>query len=809
MDGMRNKDYLNEQDMSTVFVDGLLANNMEDDDDFEPETFSSSQRDSEIKNNKEASKGGTQMKSDRAENRSEGAEIVNISKAMPNMSGGDYMRDSSLKKSNTTFDTPVEDVNLSDIDAMMAAIKAEMPENVFDIPIDSKDVEVEEENKTEEIPDYIGEFLAKEKEMAAQNAQKEEKPKDTVKFSDEINNSARDNVKSERADIPVKPSVQRMEEPALDEDIIDEDDFDFDENPSYDDEIKIEEFDRSAAKPSEPRVGRRFDDEIRVEEFDRTSSEKSSGVRIDRRFDDQIKMEEFGKTTDPSATRIDRRFDDRIQVEEFDYTVKPSPARPDRVYEDAIKAEESDYTVKPFAEKKTEKFSDSLKNDDFGFDVKPADSGAGRRFSDEIKVDDSNREPRAYTTRARANMDAMRSEGEDLGFDSDYPIKVSAAHTDSLGMDTLGSEMSSDSFESLSVSSDADRRDAFRSDRREDKFESDRFGSDRREDKFESDRFGSDRREDKFESDRFGSGRREDKFESDRFGSGRREDKFRSDGFGSDRREDRFSSDRREDKFSSDRYEDKLSSDRFGSDRREDKFSSDMRDDVIKSENRSDAFESLSVSSEPVDRDADKVRKFSDTYKASPEKTDTLDMDAMISAAAEEDRLAFDDVPVFKEEKSIKSEPVAEPVIAPVAKTPVAKAPVAKAPEEKLDSILGAEVDALTTSSEDEEDSSAIMSFDDAIDGITKDMQNFLDGEDYDYTYVWSGTKETIIMKTVQGKAVALVYEDEEFASFEDNYTRDNRTGYIAIVNSFVKETIKGGSGIKIKRHKGTKAIDR
>ena len=56
MDGMRNKDYLNEQDMSTVFVDGLLANNMEDDDDFEPETFSSSQRDSEIKNNKEASK---------------------------------------------------------------------------------------------------------------------------------------------------------------------------------------------------------------------------------------------------------------------------------------------------------------------------------------------------------------------------------------------------------------------------------------------------------------------------------------------------------------------------------------------------------------------------------------------------------------------------------------------------------------------------------------------------------------------------------------------------------------------------------
>ena len=54
-----------------------------------------------------------------------------------------------------------------------------------------------------------------------------------------------------------------------------------------------------------------------------------------------------------------------------------------------------------------------------------------------------------------------------------------------------------------------------------------------------------------------------------------------------------------------------------------------------------------------------------------------------------------------------------------------------------------------------------------------------------------------------------LVYEDEEFASFEDNYTRDNRTGYIAIVNSFVKETIKGGSGIKIKRHKGTKAIDR
>ena len=745
MDGMRNKDYLNEQDMSTVFVDGLLAN-MDDEDDFEPETFSSSQKDSEINNNKDASKGGTQMKADRVENRSEGAEIVNISKAMPNMSGGDYMRDSSLKNSNTKLDAPVEDVNLSDIDAMMAAIKAEMPENVFDIPIDSKEVEVEEESKPGEIPDYIGEFLAKEKEMAAQNAPKEEKPKDTVKFSDEINNSGRDNVKSERSDIEVKPPVQHVEEPAFDEDI--EEDFDFDENPSYDDEIKIEEFDRTAAKPSEPRVGRRFDDEIRVEEFDRTSSEKSSGVRIDRRFDDQIKMEEFGKASDPSATRIDRRFDDEIKVEEFDYTVKPSPARPDRVYEDAIKAEESDYTVKPFAEKKTEKFSDAIKNDDFGFGAKTSDPGAGRRFSDEIKMDDTDREPRAYTTRARANMDAMRAEGDDLAFNSDYPIKVSAAHTDSLGMDTMGSEMRSDSFESLSVSSDSDGRDAFRSDRRED-----RFGSDRRED-----RFGSDRREDRF---------------------------------GSDRREDRFGADRREDKFSSDRREDKFASDRLGA---------DIRDDAFKSEDRRDAFESLSVSSEPVDREADKVRKFSDTYKASPEKTDTLDMDAMISAAAEEDRLAFDDVPpVFKEEKSIKSEPVAKPVIAPVVKTP----------EEKLDSALTAEVEALSTPSEEEENSSVIMSIDDAIDGITKDMQNFLDSEDYDYTYVWSGSKETIIMKTAQGKAVALVYEDEEFASFEDNYTRDNRTGYIAIVNSFVKETIKGGSGIKIKRHKGTKAIDR
>ena len=392
MDGMRNKDYLNEQDMSTVFVDGLLAN-MDDEDDFEPETFSSSQKDSEINNNKDASKGGTQMKADRVENRSEGAEIVNISKAMPNMSGGDYMRDSSLKNSNTKLDAPVEDVNLSDIDAMMAAIKAEMPENVFDIPIDSKEVEVEEESKPGEIPDYIGEFLAKEKEMAAQNAPKEEKPKDAVKFSDEINNSGRDNVKSERSDIEVKPPVQHVEEPAFDEDI--EEDFDFDENPSYDDEIKIEEFDRTAAKPSEPRVGRRFDDEIRVEEFDRTSSEKSSGVRIDRRFDDQIKMEEFGKASDPSATRIDRRFDDEIKVEEFDYTVKPSPARPDRVYEDAIKAEESDYTVKPFAEKKTEKFSDAIKNDDFGFGAKTSDPGAGRRFSDEIKMDDTDREPRA------------------------------------------------------------------------------------------------------------------------------------------------------------------------------------------------------------------------------------------------------------------------------------------------------------------------------------------------------------------------------------------------------------------------------
>ena len=190
-------------------------------------------------------------------------------------------------------------------------------------------------------------------------------------------------------------------------------------------------------------------------------------------------------------------------------------------------------------------------------------------------------------------------------------------------------------------------------------------------------------------------------------------------------------------------------------------------------------------------------------------------MDAMISAAEEEDRLAFEEAPVFEEVKNVRPEPVAQPIAQPVVK-PVAEPviqpvvqPVAKKTEEKLDSVLEAEVDALTVPSANAELAPAIMSIDDAIDGITKDMQNFLDTEDYDYTYVWAGSTETIIMKTIEGKAVALVYEDEEFAAFEDSYTRDNRTSYLAIVNSYVKETIKGGSGIRIKRHKGSKAIDR
>ena len=734
MEGMRNKDYLNGQEMSTVFVDDLLAN-MEDEDDF-IEDYPSSE------NKNESSQGGTSMRTsdifaefpgERTENRSEGAEIVNISKAMSNMSTNDkFVEDKPVKNMDGSFETPLDDVNLSDIDAMMASIKAEMPENVFDIPIDSSELEEAEEDNGGEMPDYIGEFLAKEK--AAKEKMKEEAPKDIANPADGRSDRADNNmIRDEKPDFKVETSIEHTEKEAFD----DEDDFDFDENPidssSFDDEIKIEEFDRAPIR-AEARPERNINDEIKIEEFDRPA--RPSEPRVGRRFDDEIRVEEFDRAPEPSApsatsTRIDRRRDDKINVEEFDYTVKPSAARPDRVYEDAIKAEESgaDYTVKPFAAKRpTEKFSDALKNDDFGFESRVPESREGRRFSDVMKSEEPDREPKAYTTRARANRDAIRSEEDDHAFRSDYPIKVSAARTDSLGMDTLSSERPNDSFESLSVSNDNDR-DTFRNDR-------DTFRNDRREDTLRS-------------------GMRNDAFRSERL------------------------------------------------------------DDAFRSERQEDAFESLSVNTDVENRATDKIRSTEDTFASSERKSNVLDMDAMISAAEEEDRLAFEEAPVFEEVKNVRPEPVAQPIAQPVVQ-PVAEPviqpvvqPVAKKPEEKLDSVLEAEVDALTVPSANAELAPAIMSIDDAIDGITKDMQNFLDTEDYDYTYVWAGSTETIIMKTIEGKAVALVYEDEEFAAFEDSYTRDNRTSYLAIVNSYVKETIKGGSGIRIKRHKGSKAIDR
>jgi hypothetical protein len=64
-----------------------------------------------------------------------------------------------------------------------------------------------------------------------------------------------------------------------------------------------------------------------------------------------------------------------------------------------------------------------------------------------------------------------------------------------------------------------------------------------------------------------------------------------------------------------------------------------------------------------------------------------------------------------------------------------------------------------------------------------------------------------MIMKTADDNAMAITYDGNEFDSLEPGFSKDGKTSYKDIMNSFIKETIKSGGASGITRHRGSKIV--
>ena len=136
---------------------------------------------------------------------------------------------------------------------------------------------------------------------------------------------------------------------------------------------------------------------------------------------------------------------------------------------------------------------------------------------------------------------------------------------------------------------------------------------------------------------------------------------------------------------------------------------------------------------------------------------------------------------------------------------------MAISPGDTLDIILDAEVDALTEPAVEEEPMQApaelvLPQAADALNDVS-DIENFLSGEDYEYTKVVSGFKTTIILKLEDGNSMAILYDENEFDALESSYDKDGSHGYKDVMNNFVKDSIKSGGDSEIHRHKGSKVV--
>jgi len=214
--------------------------------------------------------------------------------------------------------------------------------------------------------------------------------------------------------------------------------------------------------------------------------------------------------------------------------------------------------------------------------------------------------------------------------------------------------------------------------------------------------------------------------------------------------------------------------------------------------------------------------------EAIPEPTEELQMEEMPLEAAEEtpaenldailnaevDALTEPDVaealtePETVAEALTEPETVAEALTEPISEAETQTEADAEIPmaDPSLDMAITEEMPAVEETMEQipvELD----MSSTDVLSGAAEEIENFLDGEDYEYIKVDTADKTLIIIKTQSGNSMAVTYAGGEFEALESGYDKDGKTGYNEIMNDFVKETIKSGGHSQIRRHKGSKVV--
>jgi hypothetical protein len=217
------------------------------------------------------------------------------------------------------------------------------------------------------------------------------------------------------------------------------------------------------------------------------------------------------------------------------------------------------------------------------------------------------------------------------------------------------------------------------------------------------------------------------------------------------------------------------------------------------------------------------------------------DMDAMMAAMAAAEAAPAEEAPAAEETPAENLDAILNAEVdaltePPVEEAPVEEAPAAEAPAD-LDPVAAAMLAAEQVAAEETvaeapieetpapeaapiididpeevDQTPAAMDMDaasDAMEGAVEDIENFLTSEDYEYTTIKSGEQTLILMKTADGKSMAIVYEGNDFESLDPGFVKEGKNSYNDIMNVFVKEIIKSGGSNAIVRHKGTKVVAR
>ncbi|MBO4456211.1 MAG: hypothetical protein J5802_00680 [Butyrivibrio sp.] len=199
------------------------------------------------------------------------------------------------------------------------------------------------------------------------------------------------------------------------------------------------------------------------------------------------------------------------------------------------------------------------------------------------------------------------------------------------------------------------------------------------------------------------------------------------------------------------------------------------------------------------------------------------DMDDMIAAmeaeeasADDEDDFAMDEEPISEDFSDSFAEDDMNPMMATMTTTTGAKVAI-----DPMDLPLTGELEELMVPEDEALEETGLTVVDtpepdpsgagvaDAIAGGIDDIKKFLEAENYEFTVVSAGANDMILLKVEDGSAMIITYENGELDSLEDGFTLKGMTSYNDIANSYLKEAIVSKGRKVMKRHKGTKVVAR